>query len=395
MNQLILYGKNPEYRIISGLLETGSQHSASLSELLYLADRYSLSGNLWHVFLAWLLIHDENPYSLACERRKKPNTGLDAFAKADLGALYSLFWSKPSELLENCILPQKAGQPAMVGKAAETLSIALEKAENEEAFFQTVTAFYTQNGVGSFSVNRAFSLGEEGLSPVGQLLPITFSDLWGYEVQRQQLIENTVAFLAGKPANNVLLYGDSGAGKSASIKALLNQYAPEGLRIVELYKHQFSALPSLTKALRNRNYRFIIYMDDLSFEDFETDYKYLKALMEGGLEARPENILIYATSNRRHLIREANSDRSDSDDRHNSDTVQEKISLSQRFGLSIYYPKPLSKEFKQIVLHLAKRRRVTLPEEELLRRAQIWEMEHSTISGRSAEQFIEYILGQE
>ena len=391
MNQFILYGKNPEYNLIPRLSE---QDSGALSELLLLAEQYCFSGNLWHAFLAWLLIQDENPYSLSCERRKKPDTGFNAFAEQDLEKIYELFFTSMPQLPEHFAAPKREDQPAMTGKAASELAQKLESSQNIRQFIQKVTDFYTKKGVGIFSTNRAFSVDGGEPVPVCHLLPITFSDLWGYEVQKRQLIENTEAFLAGKPANNVLLYGDSGAGKSASVKALLNRYAPDGLRVIELYKHQFSALPRLTKTLRNRNYRFLIYMDDLSFEEFETDYKYLKALMEGGLEERPENILIYATSNRRHLIRETNSDRSDSDDRHNSDTVQEKISLSQRFGLSIYYPKPLSREFKEIVLHLANRRGVTLSKEELLRRAQIWEMEHSAISGRSAEQFIEYILGQ-
>ena len=194
--------------------------------------------------------------------------------------------------------------------------------------------------------------------------------------------------MSGRSANNVLLYGDSGTGKSTAIKALLNEYSDQGLRIIEVYKHQFGLLPELCDMLKHRSYFFIIFMDDLSFEDFEIEYKYLKALIEGGLEPKPKNILIYATSNRRHLIKENNSDRDDSDDRHRSDTIQEKLSLSERFGVSIYYPKPISAEYNEIVLHLAELNHIAFEKDELLRQAHIWGMEHGRLSGRTAQQFI-------
>src|SRR5699024_7009170 len=160
------------------------------------------------------------------------------------------------------------------------------------------------------------------------------------------------AFVEGRNANNVLLYGDSGTGKSTSIKAIVNAFYDQGLRMIEIYKHQLRDLSALISLLKKRNYRFIIYMDDLSFEDFETEYKFLKAVIEGGVETRPDNILIYATSNRRHLIKETWSDRNDmsEDELHHSDTVQEKLSLVARFGLSICYERPNQKNYFNIVL---------------------------------------------
>ena len=160
----------------------------------------------------------------------------------------------------------------------------------------------------------------------------------GYEIAKKKLIDNTEAFLNNKPANNCLLFGDAGTGKSSSIKAILNQYYDRGLRIIEVYKHQFQDLNDVIAQIKNRQYKFIIYMDDLSFEDFEIEYKYLKAVIEGGLERKPDNILIYATSNRRHLVRERFSDKEDrNDDLHTNDTVQEKLSLVSRFGVTIYF----------------------------------------------------------
>src|SRR5699024_3904267 len=162
-----------------------------------------------------------------------------------------------------------------------------------------------------------------------------------------------------------LLFGDAGTGKSTSIKAILNQYYEEGLRMIEVYKHQFQDLNDIIAQIKNRNYRFIIYMDDLSFEEFEIEYKYLKAVIEGGLEKKPDNILIYATSNRRHLIRENFSDKEETtEDMHTSDTVQEKLSLVYRFGVSIYFGSPSKKEFQNIVKVLAERQGIDMPQEE-------------------------------
>jgi predicted AAA+ superfamily ATPase len=190
------------------------------------------------------------------------------------------------------------------------------------------------------------------------------------------------------------LFGDAGTGKSTSIKAIANQYYEQGLRLIEVYKHQFKDLNTVISMIKNRNYKFIIYMDDLSFEEFEIEYKYLKAVIEGGLEKKPDNVLIYATSNRRHLIRENFSDKEEvREDMHTSDTVQEKLSLVYRFGVSIYFGAPTKKEFQQIVVELAEKQGVHLPAEELLAEANKWELSHGGLSGRTAQQFINYIAG--
>ena len=218
----------------------------------------------------------------------------------------------------------------------------------------------------------------------------------GYEIAKKKLIDNTEAFVQGRKANNCLLFGDAGTGKSSSIKAILNQYYDQGLRIIEIYKHQFQDMNDVIAQIKNRNYKFIIYMDDLSFEEFEIEYKYLKAVIEGGLEKKPDNILIYATSNRRNLIREKFSDNQEERDGdiHTSDTIQEKMSLVSRFGVTIYFGSPSKKEFQIIVKTLAERYGVVMPEEELLLEANKWELNHGGLSGRTAQQFIDYLLGQ-
>ena len=267
-----------------------------------------------------------------------------------------------------------------------------------------MTYFYKAYGVGLFGLNKAFriSLKETGrgvvFHPINNMDRVMLDDLIGYEIQKKKLVDNTRAFVEGRKANNVLLFGDSGTGKSTSIKAIVNEFYDQGLRMVEIYKHQFQELSNVIAQIKNRNYRFIIYMDDLSFEEFETEYKFLKAVIEGGVETKPENILIYATSNRRHLIRETWNDRDDikiQNGMHQSDTMEEKLSLVNRFGVTISYSKPGQKEYFQIVIGLARRSGITLSDETLKAEANKWELSHGGISGRTAQQFVNDLLGQE
>lgn len=191
------------------------------------------------------------------------------------------------------------------------------------------------------------------------------------------------------------MFGDSGTGKSTSIKAIVNEFYKDGLRMIEIYKHQFKNLSDIIATVKNRNYKFIIYMDDLSFEEFEIEYKFLKAVIEGGVETKPENILIYATSNRRHLIKETWKDRNDmevSEELHRSDTMEEKMSLVNRFGVTICYLKPSRQEFLDMVDSLAKKAGLSIPRDELDLKANQWEMRHGGISGRTAQQFVNHLL---
>ncbi len=271
--------------------------------------------------------------------------------------------------------------------------------QTPEQMKDAVTEFYKEYGVGKFGLHKAFRIEhtEEGVQicPILNIAHVKLSDLVGYEIPKKKLTENTEAFVEGRKANNCLLFGDAGTGKSSSIKAIANAYYEKGLRIIEVYKHQFQDLNEVIAQIKNRNYKFIIYMDDLSFEDFEIEYKYLKAVIEGGLEKKPDNVLIYATSNRRHLVRERFSDKEDrNDDLHTNDTVQEKLSLVARFGVTIYFGSPDKKQFQEIVKALAKRGGITMPEEELLLEANKWELAHGGLSGRCAQQFIDYLAGK-
>ena len=280
------------------------------------------------------------------------------------------------------------------------LSMKLGQAQSTDEFMEDMVSFYKDFGVGKLGLHKAFRIDEDGqgepvIVPITNIAHVKLDDLVGYEIAKKKLIDNTEAFVCGRKASNCLLFGDAGTGKSSSIKGILNQYYENGLRIIEIYKHQIQYLPKVIAQIKNRNYKFILYMDDLSFEEFEIEYKYLKAVIEGGLEKKPENVLIYATSNRRHLIKESFSDKEGRrDDLHSSDTVQEKLSLVYRFGVTIFFCAPNKKEFQNIVKVLAERHHLTMPEDELLLKANQWELNHGGLTGRTAQQFIDYLLGQ-
>ena len=381
-----------------------------VNELLELAAGYGLEGNLWHNYLTFLLVNDENAYSTECEIVGEIEGSINTITLHDFEIFRELF-AYDFTILEkalgvNCLsvlmhYENVKGHGKVFNKRIRDriceLSEKLGTCENAEEFKCTMTQFYKEFGVGKFGLHKAFRI--EHTEAGADIVPITkiahVDDLVGYEIAKKKLIENTEAFVKGKKANNCLLFGDAGTGKSTSIKAILNQYYDQGLRMIEVYKHQFQDLNDVIAQIKNRNYKFIIYMDDLSFEEFEIEYKYLKAVIEGGLEKKPDNILIYATSNRRHLVRETFRDKSDRDEElHTNDTVQEKLSLVARFGVTIYFGGPSKKEFQQIVKTLAEKNQINMPEEELLLEANKWELSHGGLSGRTAQQFIDYLLGK-
>ncbi len=279
------------------------------------------------------------------------------------------------------------------------LAVKFTQDHSPEEMKATLTEFYREYGVGKFGLHKAFRIVHDGqgvqIVPILNIAHVRLDDLVGYEIPKKKLTDNTEAFVEGRKANNCLLFGDAGTGKSSSIKAIANEYYGKGLRIIEVYKHQFQDLNDVIAQIKNRNYKFIIYMDDLSFEEFEIEYKYLKAVIEGGLEKKPENVLIYATSNRRHLIKETFADKEGRRDQlHSSDTVQEKLSLVSRFGVTVFFCAPDKKQFQEIVRVLAQRHGVVMPEDELLLEANRWELAHGGLSGRTAQQFVDYLLGK-
>jgi len=418
LKELLLYRNMPHQEIFDGmreLVECGEERRlyATLNSLIELAACYGFEGNVWHFFLAYLLANHENAFSTGCEIIGWTEGSINTLALQDFTAFQTLFQYDLKKLDEELGMDvfavllnfkSSTGSSKVYNQRVHDrigeLSRHLAGAKDSREFMDYVVCFYKEFGVGKFGLHKAFKVENTGsgvdILPITKTEHVTLEDLVGYERQKQQLIENTEAFIQGRKANNCLLFGDAGTGKSSSIKAILNRYYDQGLRMIEIYKHQFQDLTAVISQVKNRNYKFIIYMDDLSFEEFEIEYKYLKAVIEGGLERRPDNVLIYATSNRRHLVREKFSDKREAgDDLHSSDTVQEKLSLAARFGVTIYYGMPEKKEFQEIVRVLAARNGVELTDQELLDKANMWELRHGGMSGRTATQFITHLLGKE
>ena len=427
MNEMILYRNMEQEELLQNMVllmkYAGSEEydEETLREIWYdtihglveLAASHGFEGNLWHNYITFLLADSENAYSTACEITGFAEGSINDAALHDF-AIFREFFNYDLKSLEERLgvsnlkfienYHQAGAHGSVYNKRIRDriceLNRRLEQAETAEEFKQITTEFYGEFGVGKFGLHKAFRIeevnGKTEIVPITKIAHVHLDDLVGYELAKQKLIDNTEAFVKGKRANNCLLFGDAGTGKSSSIKAILNQYYDQGLRMIEVYKHQFQNLNDVIAQIKNRNYKFIIYMDDLSSEEFEIEYKYLKAVIEGGLEKKPDNILIYATSNRRHLIRETFKDKQDRDEElHTNDTVQEKLSLVARFGVTIYYGKPDKKQFQKIVQTLAERNHISIPEEELLLEANKWELNHGGLSGRCAQQFVDYLLGKE
>lgn len=383
-----------------------------IHSLLEIAGNHGFYGNLWHCYLTNLLVNNENSYSKACEIRGEVEGTINKAVLHDIVIFKEFYDYDFSDMAESlgvdCISlitdyessdSESKVYNSRIRERICSLAVKFTKDHTPEEMKATLTEFYKDYGVGKFGLHKAFRVvhGEDGVQivPIQNIAHVYLDDLVGYEIPKQKLIDNTEAFVEGRKANNCLLFGDAGTGKSSSIKGIANEYYDKGLRIIEVYKHQFQDLNDVITQVKNRNYKFIIYMDDLSFEDFEIEYKYLKAVIEGGLEKKPKNVLIYATSNRRHLVREKFSDKEERrDDLHSSDTVQEKLSLVSRFGVTIFFAAPDKKEFQNIVKVLAERYGVTMPEEELLLEANKWELAHGGLSGRTAQQFIDFLLGR-
>lgn len=420
IKDLILYRQPGHYDLVENIVnlmngDTKVDPFETASDLVEFAVTHGFKGNTVHTLLAYVIATNENAFSTSCEIRGKVEGTINELALHDFRILRQWFTFDLDRLdemtgcpvfslmknYERTINDNSAVFNTRIRNNIQELAENLAAAGDEYQWMDIICEFYRHFGVGKFGLHKAFRIedrnGRAKITPIKNIEHVYMEDMIGYESQKQKLIDNTEAFVAGRPANNCLLFGDAGTGKSSSIKAILHKYYDQGLRMIEIYKHQFKDLSDVIAQVKNRNYKFIIYMDDLSFEEFEIEYKYLKAVIEGGLEVKPSNVLIYATSNRRHLIKETWGDRSDvtiDNGIHKSDTMQEKMSLAARFGCTIYFGKPEPRQFKEIVKSLAKRAGIDMPEQELLLEANKWEISHGGLSGRTAVQFITYLQGQ-
>lgn len=405
IDKLIIFRKIRNDKLLNNLkklLLSEKNNNSFLSDIIYKLVDNSVSegieGDIWHNYLKTSLISTENAFSLNSEKKiLDPDSSLYKLAANDLKILNKLFEFSFADLL-------------VIFKRKELIHLAQFKisAQKLDSYRNNIYAefynlaldnnlkldllinFYKKYGTGILNQSKAFYWSKNGLQPAANPDPITFANLISYQNQRAKLIENTESFLNGYQAHNVLLYGDSGTGKSSSVKALLNKYYPEGLRLVEINSNQIKELPAILAALNKRGLKFIIFMDDLSFGEFETDYKYLKAVMEGGIESKPENVLFYATSNRRHLVKEKWQDRES--EVHKNDILNEKLSLAERFGLTLMFKNPVKEEYLTIVKELARQEKIEMETEILKEKALKWSLWNKGRSGRSARQFIDQLL---
>lgn len=374
-----------------------------------LADEVELGtrprGDAWQSHLVERLLADENPFSRKCEQVGYEAAGpaLREAAAADLAAL-QLLHALDSATLRTAIgeeLPSWAElsprrEPQLTDEERHVRDL-LVGSRPWSRLVESLGRHYHDGGAGLLARHRAFRWvgGDRPIEAVTEVDPVRLSELIGYDLERELVVRNTEHFVAGHAANNVLLYGDRGTGKSSTVKALLNEYAERGLRLIEVPKGLLADLAKLLRELRGRRERFIVFVDDLSFEDHETHYKDLKAVLEGGIEARPTNVLLYATSNRRHLVVERFSDRGGPlDEVHTSDTRQEKLSFSDRFGIAVTFSAPDQERYVQIVDGLAAARAIDLPAGELRRRALEWATWQNGRSARTARQFVDYLAGE-
>ncbi len=371
--------------------------SGLIYELIELSIKEGLSGDLWHNYLKIKLTAAENIFALKAERNLiNKKSSLYQIALHDIKIINMLF----SYSFQDIISPlgknsfKNIENFEIAGAELDTYNLKkyqiLFNSNSAQANLDNLIKFYQNYGAGILNQSRAFYWHKNNLKTVNNPDPITFNQLISYQKEKEKLIENTESFLNSYQAHNVLLYGDSGTGKSSSVKALLNKYYKKGLRLVEINSSQIRELPEILDYLNERGLYFIIFMDDLSFEEFETEYKYLKAVMEGGIESKPENVLFYATSNRRHLVREKWQDRES--EVHENDILNEKLSLSERFGLTLMFNNPSQAEYLTIVKKLAAQADLTIKEEILKRKALKWSKWNNGRSGRSARQFINQLL---
>lgn len=365
------------------------------ARLIEKAETLGLSGNLYRAYLIYLLAHESNLISTSIEMRGgKIGKDLREVFKHDIEILLPILRGElvgELKLLNNYEPSVKNGDESF-----NELIRRLEKVRDATEIVYTFIEHYRRYGCGDIATYRAFRWDKNIIIGIRHFETIRLDDLIGYAHQKELLIGNTTAFVSGKPANNVLLVGARGTGKSSSVKALVNEFYSQGLRLVQITKPQLKNLPEIMETLRKfMSKRFIIFLDDLSFEESESEYKYLKSAIEGGVESRPENVLIYATSNRRHLIRETWRDRNENNEElYRDDSLNETISLSDRFGLIVHYYAPTQAEYLEIIRSMLKKQGIDLDAETLRLEGLRWEMSHSGRNGRTAQQFVNHYLGQ-
>lgn len=375
--ELIVINDIEQDEYIKSLMERDSYNL--LRGMVRFAETEGVTDECIKEYVVSLLANDENIVSGILQRGGRLGQDLMRMLNSDIATVYKNLFEKKT------IKYTASGNPT--GYCDEYINSirALAYSQNARELTERLLEHYKTLGCGITAKYIAFKYDGmlEGVSDVDL---ISFDSLVGIDYQRNMLIDNTRAFLSGKAANNVLLFGDRGTGKSSSVKALLNMFHKDGLRLIEIPKQYIKDIPKLSKYLAGKPHKYIIFLDDLSFETHESEYRDLKIAMEGQLQANPDNVIIYATSNRRHLIRETWADR-DGGEVHRNDQMQETMSLAERFGLSLVFSAPNQKEYLNIVRSMLKEKGIEMTGE-LEKKAIVWQMNYGGRNGRCAKQFI-------
>lgn len=380
LNALVLFRALRDDPVVSAFLQLGEQNEKSKNEKIsdtaaFLNALFSETDNLTD-YIVRLVCTDENAYLVRAAANQLTKNYENAL-NLELDTLQSLCGFTSADLQEalgfTFPLPAYATHPCDL-----------------KAIYSGILNNLSKTGYGIFARYHMFSVKDGVILPVKHPDTQRLSDFSGYELERNLVISNTKALLSGSPCNNVLLYGDAGSGKSSTVKAIANEFKDDGLRLIEVKKNELFHLPDIMDALSENPLKFIIFIDDLSFAADDSDFGALKAILEGSVSGRSRNIAIYATSNRRHLVKENFSDRA-GDDIHRQDTLQELTSLSARFGLKVTFSRPEKKLYAQIVSQLAQQHGIELPEQELCIKAEAFALRNGGRSPRTAKQFIEYL----
>ena len=355
----------------------------------------------WQTYVIEQILVADNPFTQQAQRSEVLPTALMTAARHDLQVLHQLYQCEAEAVRDWVQAIAQPSVPLVVWQHESSHSAPIAQTLQQAAAWadclDALMAHYRQQGTGIFAQYKAFRWQAGQLVGVAHPDPVRLDQLVGYDIPQAELVKNTEFLLAGYPSLHVLLYGSRGSGKSSRVKALVNQYGDRGLRLIEVAKSDLRDLSVIVERLRDLPQKFIIFVDDLSFEEDDDAFKALKVVLEGSITARPHNVVVYATSNRRHLIREYFGDRprpSDSDEIQAWDTVQEKLSFGDRFGLTLTFEPADQDTYLQIVCHLAQQANLALDDQTLRSRALQWATRHNGRSGRTARQFVDYLQGE-
>jgi len=377
--------------MLKSFQETPDKFLSAYGEFYHLLCERNVAHRLAYT-ITQAALFDENAFSLAAtasKAEKLPESVLQATIR-DCNAIKLACTLTPEEIFADYKYTDDIKEIADALPKWQ-LGDAVEEFAQEEVDLEKLAGFYRNNGCGMFARYKAFIWRNGEICPVEHPDRIEMETFVGYEAQRNKVVENTVAFLQGKTCNNCLLYGDMGTGKSSTVKAIANEFRKDGLRVVEMPKERLMDFPLLVDKIASLPMKFIIFIDDLSFQSQDQSYTSLKAVLEGGLAARPENALIYATSNRRHIVKESWQDR-DTDDINRRDNMQETLSLSDRFGLAVCFSNPDKKQYLEIVYNLADKLNIEYVPEQLAIKAETFALGKGGRSPRCAKQFVESLL---